>query len=212
MSSRPVIEPKPSLRDAQRALTRERLLTGARDLFAEKSYLEATIDGIAARAGVARATVYLHYETKGALAQDLLIQDMTAQRRFYHKLADILDRDGPAPDGEALAGWLRRYAKVFNDRRTALSLFNVVIGSDPDFLQVIKRERDALFDDVGARIAAFRFDATTQGRARRVEAHLLVFQIEQFCGHAVHAPWSDADFNTGVALLSDHLGAFLRAG
>lgn len=203
---------RPSLRDAQRALTRDRLLTGARELFAEKSYLEATIDGIAERAGVARATFYLHYETKGALAQDLLIQDMTAHRRFYHKLADILDRDSPAPDRKALAAWLRRYAKVFSDRRTALSLFNVVIGSDPDFLQVIKRERDALFDDVGARIAAFRFDTTPMGRARRVEAHLLVFQIEQFCTHAIHAPWSDADFDTGVALLSERLGAFLRAG
>lgn len=203
---------QPSLRDAQRALTRERLLTGARELFAEKSYLEATIDGIAERAGVARATLYLHYETKGALAQDLLIQDMAAHRRLYHKLADSLDRSGPAPDAEALAAWLRRYAKVFNDRRTALSLFNVVIGSDPDFLQVIKRERDALFDDVGARIAAFRFDATPQGRARRVEAHLLVFQIEQFCGHAVHAPWSDADFDTGIALLSERLADFLTAG
>ena len=133
---------RPSLRDAQRALTRERLFTGARELFAEKSYLEATIDGIAERAGVARATVYLHYETKGALAQDLLIQDMAAHRRLYHKLADSLDRSGPAPDAEALAAWLHRYARVFNDRRTALSLFNVVIGSDPDFLQVIKRERE----------------------------------------------------------------------
>lgn len=200
MSSRPVAEPRTSLRDAQRALTRERILTGARDLFAEKSYLEATIDGIAERAGVARATVYLHYETKGALAQDLLIQDMTAQRRLYHKLADLLDPGGRTPDPETLAGWLRRYARVFNDRRTALSLFNVVIGSDPEFLQVIRRERDALFDDVGARIPAFR---------RRVEAHLLVFQIEQFCSHAVHAPWSNADFEAGVALLADHLGVFL---
>lgn len=191
---------RPSLRDAQRALTRDRLLTGARELFAEKSYLEVTIDGIAARAGVARATFYLHYETKGALAQDLLIQDMTAHRRLYHKLADLLDPDGQPRDPEALAGWLRRYAKVFNDRRTALSLFNVVIGSDPEFLQVIMRERDALFDDVGARIPAFR---------RRVEAHLLVFQIEQFCSHAVHAPWSDADFKAGVALLADRLGVFL---
>lgn len=202
---------RPSLREAQRALTRDRLLTGARDLFAEKSYLEATIDGIAEQAGVARATVYLHYQTKGALAQDLLIQDMAAHRRLYHKLADSLDRSEPEPNRETLAAWLRRYAKVFNDRRTALSLFNVVIGSDPDFLQVIKRERDALFDDVGSRIAAFRFDTTPQGRARRVEAHLLVFQIEQFCGHAVHAPWSDADFDAGVALLSARLADFLTA-
>lgn len=195
----------PSLRQAQRALTRERLRRGARALFSERPYTEATIDEIALRSGVARATFYLHYNSKRELLRDLLIEDMTAQRRLYHRLADL----GTTPAQAELARWVRRYMKVFSDRRAALSLFNLVIGSEPGFLAEIARERDALFDDVGARHAAFRFTPDAAGRSRRMAAHLLVFKIEQFCLHAAFA-W-EADLDAGVAILSEDLAAFLRA-
>ena len=197
----------PSLRQAQRALTRERLRQGARALFSERPYTEATIDEIALRSGVARATFYLHYNSKRELLRDLLVEDMTAQRRLYHRLVEL----GPTPALADLARWVRRYMKVFSDRRAALSLFNLVIGSEPGFLAEIARERDALFDDVGARHAAFRFAPDAAGRSRRMAAHLLVFKIEQFCLHAAFADW-EADLDAGVAILSEDLAAFLRAG
>lgn len=197
--------PTVSLREAQRTLTRDRLRAGARALFAEKPYLEATIDEIALRAGVARATFYLHYEGKEALLRDLLVEDMLAHRKLYHRLIDL----GPNPAGEHLAGWLRRYMKVFSDRRAALGLFNVVIGADPSFLAEITRARDALFDDVGARSPAFDFRATPHGERRRIEAHLMVFKIEQFCAHAVFAGWNETTVTFGVEHLADELAAYL---
>jgi len=195
----------PSLREAQRALTRDRLRQGARALFSERPYLEATIDEIALRSGVARATFYLHYDSKRALLRDLLVEDMTAHRRLYHRLADL----GAEPAQADLERWVRRYMKIFSDRRAALSLFNLVIGSDPGFLTEIARERDALFDDVGARHATFRFGSDPAGRGRRMAAHLLVFKIEQFCLHAAFVDW-DADLDAGVAILAQDLTAFLR--
>ena len=195
----------PSLREAQRAVTRDRLRQGARAVFAERPYMEATIDEIALRSGVARATFYLHYDSKRALLRDLLVEDMTAHRRLYHRLADL----GAEPAQADLERWVRRYMKIFSDRRAALSLFNLVIGSDPDFLTEITRERDALFDDVGARHAAFNFGADRVGRGRRMAAHLLVFKIEQFCLHAAFVDW-DADLDAGVAILARDLAAFLR--
>ncbi|MDZ4364988.1 MAG: TetR/AcrR family transcriptional regulator [Brevundimonas sp.] len=198
---------RPSLREAQRALTRDRLRSGARDLFAETSYIEATIDQIAVRAGVGRATFYLHYESKDALLRDLLIQDMTAHRRLYHRLADV----GPRPTPEAVRPWIRRYMQVFSERRAAVSLFNVVIGADPAFLAEITRQRDALFDDLGGRLEAFRFADDARGRSRRMAAHLLVFQVEQFCTHAAFADWDDATCDDGVAQLASAVATFLAA-
>jgi AcrR family transcriptional regulator len=195
----------PSLREAQRALTRDRLRHGARAVFSERPYMEATIDEIALRSGVARATFYLHYDSKRALLRDLLVEDMTAHRRLYHRLADL----GPKPAPADLERWIRRYMKVFSDRRAALSLFNLVIGSDPSFLAEIARERDALFDDVGARHTAFRFAQDRAGRGRRMAAHLLVFKIEQFCLHAAFVDW-EADLDAGVAILVGDLATFLR--
>lgn len=195
----------PSLREAQRAVTRDRLRQGARAVFSERPYTEATIDEIALRSGVARATFYLHYDSKRALLRDLLVEDMTAHRRLYHRLADL----GADADQASLERWVRRYMKVFSDRRAALSLFNLVIGSDPSFLAEIARERDALFDDVGARHPAFHFGADPAGRRRRMAAHLLVFKIEQFCLHAAFADWG-ADLDAGIVILTQDLETFLR--
>ena len=198
----------PSLRQAQRALTRDRLLAGARDLFAEKPYVEATIDEIALRSGVARATFYLHFESKDALVRDLLVQDMVAHRRLYHRLVAL----GPEPDLTDLSDWLRRYMKAFSNRRASVSLFNVVIGYNPDFLAIITRERDALFDDVGQTSEAFRFTPDGDGPVRRLKAHFLTFRIEQFCVHAGFAGWSPEICDLGVSELARELSAFLREG
>jgi AcrR family transcriptional regulator len=207
LNTAPVDRP-PSLREAQRALTRDRILAGARALFAEKPYVEATIDEIALRSGVARATFYLHFEGKDALVRDLLIEDMAAHRRLYHRLTRL----GPDPDLPSLCDWLRRYMRVFSDRRASVSLFNVVIGYNPDFLSVITRERDALFDDVGQASPAFRFPTDGDGPARRLKAHLLTFRIEQFCVHAEFADWSPEICDLGVEELARELSTFIRRG
>lgn len=187
-------------------MTRDRLLSGARELFAEKPYVEATIDEIALRSGVARATFYLHFESKDALVRDLLIQDMAAHRRLYHRLIAL----GPAPELSDLCDWLRRYMRVFSDRRASVSLFNVVIGYNPDFLAVITRERDALFDDVGQQSEAFRFAPDGDGPARRLKAHLMTFRIEQFCVHAEFAGWSADICDLGVTELAKEISAFIQ--
>jgi AcrR family transcriptional regulator len=46
---------------------RRQILDGARKVFAEQGYERATVDQIAARAGVSKATVYNHFEDKQAL-------------------------------------------------------------------------------------------------------------------------------------------------
>lgn len=196
---------RPSLREEQRALTRSRLRAGARVLFAEKPFYEVTIDEIAARSGVARATFYLHYESKKAVLRDILSDVMAAHRGLYHRLADL----GVDPGVEELAAWLKRYLRAFRDQRAFLALFNLVIGSDPAFLVEITRERDALFDDVGARSPAFAFGEGSEGTVRRMGAHLLVFKVEQFCSHCVSAGWGTELQDIGIGLLTIELKTFL---
>ena len=58
---------------AERALaTRRRMLTSARDLFVEQGYAAATVEQIAADAGVAVQTVYYTFRTKGLLLCELV--------------------------------------------------------------------------------------------------------------------------------------------
>ena len=59
---------------------REQILEGARQAFTEHGYERASVDLVAARAGVSKATVYNHFEDKRALFTAALL-DVTAQVR-----------------------------------------------------------------------------------------------------------------------------------
>ncbi len=58
---------KPSLRQAQTALTEQRILAAATELFLADGYLATTLDAVARRAQVGARTVYVRFGTKAAL-------------------------------------------------------------------------------------------------------------------------------------------------
>jgi AcrR family transcriptional regulator len=60
-----------SLREAQRQLTRERLLESARRVFRRRGFIAATLDEIAADAEVNRGTIYLHFANKAEILSAL---------------------------------------------------------------------------------------------------------------------------------------------
>jgi AcrR family transcriptional regulator len=55
------------LRARQAAATRELLLATARDVFTERGYAATSIDDIVQRAGVAKGSLYHHFESKEAI-------------------------------------------------------------------------------------------------------------------------------------------------
>ncbi len=67
-----VIEKKAGRREAVRAFKREAILQAARKIFARDGLDGATLRAIAAEAGIAVGTVYLHYPAKEALYAELL--------------------------------------------------------------------------------------------------------------------------------------------
>lgn len=56
---------------------RQAVLEAADDLLAEKGFAGVTIEGIAARAGVAKQTIYRWWKTKTDVLMDALLQDAT---------------------------------------------------------------------------------------------------------------------------------------
>lgn len=61
----------PSLRDAQRSLTRDRLIEAAIRVFERRGFGDATIEEIARLAGANRTTFYLHFTSKVEIAQQI---------------------------------------------------------------------------------------------------------------------------------------------
>lgn len=113
---------------ASRAETRRRLLVAAAELFAEKGYPGATVNGIAARAGVSLQTLYLSWGSKRELLRGFLQYSLSGSStavdgagwatRLRELVASEMNRQ---PDDPAVE--LRAAARVFRQaaERAALA-------------------------------------------------------------------------------------------
>ncbi|MFL6139736.1 MAG: TetR/AcrR family transcriptional regulator [Frankiaceae bacterium] len=109
---------RPLRRDAQR--NRERILAAARQLFAERG-TDASLDDVAARAGVGVGTVYRRYHSKSALIEELIeerIDELVALAE-----TSLFDAD----PWQAFVSFLERVMEIFAADRT---LAHLVARSD----------------------------------------------------------------------------------
>lgn len=82
MMLRPVAsDRKISRREANKAEVRRRLLQAARELFAQRGIARTTMDDIARRAEVSRATVFNYFPAKSAIVAELVARLENAFRR-----------------------------------------------------------------------------------------------------------------------------------
>ena len=90
-------------RDEQRALTRERLLAAAEDVFSRLGYGGASVDLIAAEAGYSKGAIYSNFPNKEAIFLELLRMYM---ERDMAALEAIV-KAGPDKLIGAVTGWLK---------------------------------------------------------------------------------------------------------
>jgi AcrR family transcriptional regulator len=124
--------PSPPLRaDARR--NHERLLAAAREAFAEQGP-DASLDGIAQRAGVGSGTLYRHFPTREDLMRAVYRGEIEGLCARGRELATS------AAPGDALATWLQQLADMADRRGLAAALYQR-FGSDPPspFLQAAKK-------------------------------------------------------------------------
>ena len=81
-----------SLRQEHRDATRRRIIAAARKVFVKKGYARATIEEITAVAGVSRATLYLHFDSKFALLDAATEKIRAEALEGARQLADVLMR------------------------------------------------------------------------------------------------------------------------
>lgn len=99
-----VLEKKTGRREAVRAFKREAILQAARKIFARDGLDGATLRAIAAEAGIAVGTVYLHYPAKEALYAELLAGSLADLQKH---LRDAVAK--AAADEQLMAGALAFY-------------------------------------------------------------------------------------------------------
>jgi AcrR family transcriptional regulator len=94
--------------EARKAATRESILAAAVAQLAAGGYASASIQAVAARAGVATGTVYRHFESKSSLFAEAFRR---AARRELDVFAEVTADDGRGAAeriGAAIEAWARR--------------------------------------------------------------------------------------------------------
>jgi AcrR family transcriptional regulator len=109
-----------SLREEQKMMTRNRLLDAAVAVFAEKSFVDATMDDIAGEAGVARVTVYAHFPGKNEIIQALATRVYEVMGEVFHTLS-AHDRW----TGATIRAWLAAAAARWQQIAPALQVVHV---------------------------------------------------------------------------------------
>ncbi|TWD79244.1 TetR family transcriptional regulator [Kribbella amoyensis] len=133
---------------------RQAILTAAFTVFARDGYRQASVDTVAATAGVAKHTVYNHFGDKQTLFREA-VADLADQALARNLAAvDLLraDRD-PA---EALAETGKRLAECYCDEKSwALRrLLHAEIASMPDLQDLVRdRATDKVNDALADRLA-----------------------------------------------------------
>src|SRR5256714_12525310 len=93
--------------EARKAATRERIVNAAIDQLAEGGYASASVQAVAARAGVATGTVYLHFESKGHLFAEVFRR---ASAREVDVFADVAVDDARSA-AERIAAAVEAFAR-----------------------------------------------------------------------------------------------------
>jgi AcrR family transcriptional regulator len=99
-----------TLRQAQKMLTIETLVTAAQGAFEEKGYLEVTVDDIAQRAGTSRPTFYAYFESK-AHALEAVLRKLQLREEYRLLLEQFSALEEPSVD--ALQAWFEGYVDFY---------------------------------------------------------------------------------------------------
>ena len=163
--------PSPTKRDKKREL----LFQAALRLIGERGYAGASVEEIAARAGVAKGVVYYYFDSKAALAEQLID---TGLRLLASKLEEVLSED-MTPDEAIRALAYQQLRLVNRERDFAKFLLSEMWHDDRQWRETLdKRIQDIVEIYLGVikrgqELGSFRTDMNTQFVASTLSSSIL---------------------------------------
>lgn len=153
---------------------RETILDAALEVFAQHGFRGATLDMIAAQAGLSKPNLLYYFPSKEAIHVTLLSQLMDT---WLDPLRD-LDADGD-PIAE-LRAYVRRKLELSRDYPRQSRLFaNEIVQGAPRMQTALATDLKALVDEKSAVIAGW----SKAGRIADVDPHHLIFSIWALTQH-----------------------------
>lgn len=165
-----------AFQEEKRQKTRADILAAAAEVFSSASYPYVTIDHIIKAASVSRATFYMHFESKLALALTIYDGIVADWMELFDQLAAM-----PAYEAGVLESWVKKMATLYIDHGYITSLVFQLEVFEPDFRQRLWQDRDALISRLGEAGAGGFSEAlgeSDENQLHRARAHLLLRRLD----------------------------------
>lgn len=134
----------------------EMLLSIARDVFLDKGVGNSTIDLIAARSGISKATIYRRYKNKEEIFETIMLK---AAERMNIEMGNFsLDYDDPV-DSLRSAAWAIRKAVIAN-----VEILRLQIAELPRHLEVCQQSRDRMNSILMAKLLKYFEELLNRGQ------------------------------------------------
>ena len=179
------------------------LLAAARAVFAEKGFDGATIEDVAAAAGVAKGTVYIYYRSKRELYGAVFREGMLALHRA------TTERVQATPD---LAGKIRAFVTTklayFDEHRDFFRLYFEAFGSAQAVGPGLQAEFDALYREQVRMLEAALRSGVRRGECRKLRpdaAAFAIFDLTRGLLRQRTLGWSSAGLEADVAFAFDFI-------
>jgi AcrR family transcriptional regulator len=186
--------------EARRTATRERIVRAARDQVAEGGYASASVQAVAARAGIATGSVYRHFASKAELFAEVF-------RRSSQPELDLvteLTADRSVPAGQRIAG----AAEAFARRALAAPRLSYALIAEP-VDPLVEAERLAFRRGYHDAFATALDDGVASGELRELDSQVVAAAIVGALAESLVGPLSPTSNGRGAPRHHDALVANL---
>ncbi|MDH3047273.1 TetR/AcrR family transcriptional regulator [Gordonia alkanivorans] len=181
------------------ANTRTKIVEVSLELFGEFGFFNTSVDAIAKRAGISRATLYQYFPGKDEIFLELLNVCGRALFRVARRIGPL----GPTKVGfDNLNWWLGEWSWVFDKYSTMFVQWTSVAATDTEVLPEINRFTEGYNQHIADRLA----DCDLHGLEPRAAATAIVALV-----HRINLlQYTDRVYGRDVETLIDSLSVFLQ--
>lgn len=155
----PVTAPR-SLKEKQRQEREELILQAAEEVLVEKGYYETSVDEIAARVGIAKGTVYLHFPSK----EDMVVAILQRSAREVVELVETVIAAAQSNREKLEAVLEVIYNRFFDPRKGPLMQLPYAVMNGSELRRVFVEKKGCLKEEWG-RLAALITSILEDGKA-----------------------------------------------
>lgn len=177
------------------------MIAAAREVLEERPYALVAVEDILARGGISRATFYRHFASKFAVGKALHDEFWPRLFALYQGLSEMRD-----PTEQSFGQWIRKVLDFYRSERTLVIAFQQMMVIEPEFEPTVNQVSLEVMKALAASSPslAYLLEESKRGRRARMDARLLLEQLDDFFYAAVAHDWIE-DVDDGVVIMARNL-------